>query len=97
MHLAYHLLHIIEYRLRAKGDRRSWPTIRDIMRNHERVTISFNVLDDNGEAKKHFIRLNTTLELDQLTIYRNLNLTPIPLSRKHLASKGVVTTKMDNS
>ena len=36
---AYHILHIIENRLRANGDRRSWNTIRNVLSTHERLTI----------------------------------------------------------
>jgi transposase len=36
--LAYHILHIIEQRLRLHGDHRSWETIREILSTHKRLT-----------------------------------------------------------
>ena len=80
--LAYHILHIIEHRLRAKGDNRSWSSINDIMKTHIRATISYNTKTENNVIQKQFIRLNSKLEPEHLEIYRKLNLSPIPLPRK---------------
>ena len=37
--LAYHLLHAIEFTLRRKGDRSTWPTIKRVLTNHTYSTI----------------------------------------------------------
>jgi len=85
--LAYHILNIVEYRMRYKGDHSSWATIRDIMRTHERVTISYRSKNDKGIIKQEFVRINSTLEPEQLEIYRKLELNPIPLPRRKLSQQ----------
>ena len=97
--LAYHILNIAEYRLRSAGDHRSWETIRDIMKTHERITISFKSLHEDSSVNNYFIRVNTTLEPEQLEIYRKLKLSPVPISRKKVIkqTKGVVTTLNENT
>jgi transposase len=95
--LAYHILNIAEHRLRAAGIHSSWATVRDVMRTHERITISFNMKDEQGEIRNQLLRLNSRLTADQLEIYRALKLSPLPLPRKKLSPKGVVTTLFDNS
>ena len=82
--LAYHLLHIIEYRLRQKGDHRSWGTIRNVLKTHERLTIGYKVKDDDGSVRKEYIRINSRLEPEHIEIYRKLGLSGRPLSRKKL-------------
>ena len=81
---AYHILNIIETRLQQKGDNRTWATIRDVMKTHERMTISFKSKDEQGLISKQFIRINSTLEPEQLEIYRKLNLNCVPLPKKKL-------------
>lgn len=95
--LAYHILNIIEYRLRAAGIHSSWASVRKLMKTHERITISFKTRTEAGDIKNQFIRLNSKLTPDQLEIYRILKLSPVPLPRKKLSPKGVVTTLFDNS
>jgi len=68
--LAYHILNAVEYRLRQKGDHSSWATIRDIMRTHEQMTISYKLKNDEGIIQHEFVRINSTLEPEQLEIYR---------------------------
>ena len=85
--IAYHILNIIENRLRQKGDKRTWATIRDTMRTHERMTISFKSKNEEGSTSQQSIRINSTLEPEQLEIYRKLNLNCIPLSRKKLTHR----------
>jgi transposase len=94
--LAYHILNIVEYRLRAAGIHSSWASIRDIMKTHERITISFKTRTEEGDIK-NFLRLNSKLTSEQLEIYRILKLSPVPLPRKKLVSKGVVTTLFETS
>lgn len=90
--LAYHILNIVEYRLRAAGIKLSWASVRDIMKTHERITVSFKTRADEGKTKNQLIRLNSKLTSEQLELYRALKLSPVPLPRKKLVSKGVVTT-----
>ena len=82
--LAYHLLHIIEYRFRQKGDHRSWSTIRNVLKTHERLTIGYKVKDDDGAVKQQYIRINSKAEPEHIEIYRKLGLSVRPLSRKKL-------------
>ena len=82
--LAYHLLHIIEYRLRQKGDHRSWGTIRNVLKTHERLTIGYKVKDDDGAVKQQYIRISSRPEPEHIEIYRKLGLSGRPLSRKKL-------------
>lgn len=72
--LAYHILHIIEARLRSNGDNRNWSTIREIMKTHQRGTISFITKDKKGIKKQQMVRLNTTMEEEHRKIYKNLNI-----------------------
>ena len=44
--VVYHILHMIENRLRANGDRRKWTTIRNVLRTHERLTIGYKVREE---------------------------------------------------
>jgi len=41
--VAYHLLHVIESHLRAGGDRRKWPTVCNVLRTHERMTVGYRM------------------------------------------------------
>ena len=41
--LAYHILHVIEQKLRSHGYHRSWDTIRDILSTHQRLTIEYDI------------------------------------------------------
>jgi len=80
--LAYHILHVIEYRLRSTGDNRIWSTIRDVMKTYQRVTVSFKSKNGDGSIHQQFIRLNSKLEPEHLEIFRRLNLSPSHLPRK---------------
>jgi len=82
--IAYHILHIIEYRLRQKGDYRRWDTINNGGRTHKRLTISYKVKEDDGIIKRQYIRINSRPEPEHIEIYRKLGLSSRPLSRKKL-------------
>ena len=60
--LAYHILHIIEYRLRQKGDCRSWATIGNILKTHERSTICYQTKDYAEQVHQQFVRVSSGLE-----------------------------------
>ncbi|MCP4162774.1 MAG: transposase, partial [Deltaproteobacteria bacterium] len=72
--LAYHILHIIEYRLRANGDFRKWTTIRDILSTHNRLTLSFKEKMENGDINPIVIRTCTKPETEHMKIYNIFNL-----------------------
>jgi transposase len=84
--LAYHLLHIIEYRLRQKGDHRSWRTIRTVLKTHERLTIGYKQREGgDGAVRQQYVRINSTVEPEHMEIYRKLGLLGKPLPRKRIA------------
>jgi transposase len=82
--LAYHLLHIIEYRLRQKGDYRSWRTIRNVLKTQERLTIGYKQKEENGTVVQQYVRINSTVEPEHMDIYRKLGLSGMPLPRKRI-------------
>lgn len=81
--VAYHILNVIEHRLRSKGDIRSWATIRDIMKTHQRITISYKA-KNNDEISQEFLRVNSRVEPEHIEIYKNLGISDTPLPRKKL-------------
>lgn len=80
--VAYHLMHAIEYKLHQKKDPRTWETIKNILKTHVRITISFNRKMDDGKDRKQMIRLSTKLEEGHADIYLKLGLTGRPLPKK---------------
>jgi len=82
--IAYHIMHIIEYKLQQRKDNRRWATIRDLLKTHSRVTITFNRKMQDGAIAKQIIRLTTKLEETHADIYMKLNLNGKPLPRKIL-------------
>jgi len=82
--VAYHILHIIENRLRANGDRRNWNTIRNLLSTYERLTIGYKVKEEDGSIRQKHVRLNSRLELEHVEIYKMFNLSGVPLPRKRL-------------
>jgi transposase len=84
--LAYHLLHTIEYKLRQCGDHRSWAIIREILSTHQRLTIEYNVKEQNQTQRRH-LRLCSQPEPEHRQIYQRLNLKELALPRKIAAVK----------
>ena len=82
--LAYHLLHIIEYHLRQKGDHRKWDTIRNILKTHERLTIGYKVKGEDGIVRQQYVRINSKAEPEHLEIYRKLGLSERTMPKKKL-------------
>lgn len=68
--LAYHILHIIEYRMRMSGDHRRWSTIRNLLSTHQRVTMAFRMKDGEGKVTQKFIRTCTVPEVEHKKIYK---------------------------
>jgi len=79
--LAYHILHVIEHKLGQAKDQRSWATIRDILSTHQRVTIEYNVKDQN-RIKRHHLRVCSSAEPEHKRIYQSLGLVETPLPKK---------------
>lgn len=84
--LAYHILHIIEQRLRFHGDHRSWETIREILSTHKRLTIEYNVKEQERIIRYH-LNLCSRPEPIHNEIYYRLNLSGVPLGRRYVAVK----------
>jgi len=82
--VAYHILHMIENRLRAGGDHRKWSTIRNVLSTHERITIGYKVKEEDGTIRQKYVRLNSRLEPEHLEIYKMFDLSGLPLARKRL-------------
>ncbi|MDY6974094.1 MAG: hypothetical protein SV775_17535 [Thermodesulfobacteriota bacterium] len=79
--LACHILHSIEFRLRQHRDRRSWATIRDILPTHQRLTIEYDVKEQDRVCRHH-LRLCSAAEYEHKQIYERLGLRAVPLPRK---------------
>ena len=67
--IAYHILHIIEYRLRLNNDQRKWATIRNVLSTHNRLTISCREQTEDGKARNRMIRTCTNPEAEHMKIY----------------------------
>ena len=86
--LAYHILHVIEQKLRSHGDHRSWDTIRDILSTHQRLTIEYDVKEQEREKTiRYHLNLCSRPEPEQKMIYHYLGLSGIPLGKKYTAVK----------
>jgi len=85
--LAYHLMNAIEHKLRLAGDRRSWWTIKNVLRTHERVTIEYTSKDAEGSRYRNKLRINTRVEPEHVEIYTKLGLSGKPLKRLLLSRK----------
>ena len=81
--LAYHITHMIEYKLKNNGDYRSWATIREILSSHCRLTIECNEYDNQKCKGKVFVRVCSKAENVHRDIYEKLQISSIPLERKY--------------
>ena len=68
--LAYHILHIIEYRLRMNNDHRKWVTIRNVLSTHNRLTLSLREQTEDGKIRQRVIRTCTKPETEHMKIYQ---------------------------
>jgi transposase len=84
--LAYHILHIIEHRLRIHGDHRCWETICRILSTHQRITIEYDVKEQQEVHHCH-LRISSRPETEQCIIYHKLGLSPSPLGRRMYITK----------
>jgi transposase len=79
--LAYHILNIIEFKLRKTGDHRSWDTRKSALSTHQRLTIEYDVKKDDKIYHNH-LRLCSSAEPEHQKIYQRLGVSDIPLPRK---------------
>lgn len=79
---AYHLLAVIQRRLREKNIVHSWETIRMRMSSQCRVTTSVN----NDKGERIHIRQTTEPESFHTEVYRALGMHPKPLQKKKTVS-----------
>jgi len=79
--LAYHILHVIESRLRAHGDHRAWGTIREILSTHQRLTIEYDYKEQE-EIRRAYIRVCSLPEREHKIIYHRLGVSDLPLRRQ---------------
>ena len=80
--LAYRLLHWIEYTLRKEGDKRSWPTIRRLLKTHAYTTIT---LPSSTEDKVIHFRIPGTPEVEQGYIYDLLKINYLQLPKRRFS------------
>lgn len=77
--LVYHLLRAIEYRLELAGDRRTWPTIRQLLETHRYTTMILPTVD--GPVIN--MRKPGKPDEEQKAIYAklNVNYTDLPIKK----------------
>jgi len=76
--LAFHLVQTLRLQLKRQGIHWSWPTIREIMRTQQRVTVAMNA----RSGERIFVRTTTRAEPRQQAIYDSLGLASQPGSKK---------------
>lgn len=84
--LAYHILHIIEHRLRQHGDHRCWQTICQQLSTHQRLTVEYDV-KERQEIRRCHLRMCSRPEPEQTIIYNKLGLSGTPLGRQMYKAK----------
>jgi hypothetical protein len=78
---AYHILHVIESRLRTHGDRRAWGTIREMLSTHQRLTTEYDYKEQE-EIRRAYIRVCSLPERDHRIICHRVGVSDLPLRRK---------------
>jgi transposase len=84
--LSYHILHVIEQRLRLHGDHRCWETIREVLSTHQRLTIEYNAKEEEKIVRYH-LKLCSRPEPEHKIIYYRLGISGMPLGRRYVAIK----------
>jgi len=84
--LAYHILHIIEHRLRGHGDHRCWRTICQVLSTHQRVSLEYDV-KEQPEVRRCHLRICSRPEPEHSMIYHRLGLSGTPLGRRTYMAK----------
>jgi transposase len=84
--LAYHILHIIEHRLRQHGDHRCWQTICQVLSTHQRVTLEYDVKEQQQVRRCH-LRICSRPEPEHSMIYHRLGLAGTPPGRRTYMAK----------
>jgi len=76
--LAYHLVHSLRYQLRSKGIRLSWESLRTILSNQHRITLSMHT----KEGDSIHMRSTTKACVEQQKIYQALGLADDTLGKR---------------
>jgi transposase len=84
--LAYHILHIIEHRLRQHGDHRCWQTICQMLSTHQRLTLEYDVKEQQQVRRCH-VRMCSRPEHEHSMIYHRLGLSGAPLGHRMYKAK----------
>jgi transposase len=80
--IAYHIVHMIEHKLKAHGDSRSWWTIRKELQTHQSMIMEYEELVDDNRWKKHHITLCSDPDENQKQIYKALKIPTTPFKRR---------------
>ena len=84
--LAYHIINVIEYKLKQKGDNRTWATLREVLTTHIAVSVNLHALE-NGELVNKKIRTCTKPEAKHMQIYTALGISHTPFETKMINIK----------
>ncbi len=79
--LAYHIINTIEYKLRQKGDTRTWSTLRGVLSTHVAISVNLNVIENDTKVAKN-IRMGSNPEVKHTQIYDALEIKHQPVKRK---------------
>lgn len=80
--IAYHIAHIIEYKLRKADDSRSWWSIRSLLSSHQTMIMEYNELADENHWLKHHITMCSDPEESIKEIYKKLKIPILPFKRR---------------
>lgn len=79
--LAYHIINVIEYKLKQKGDNRTWATLREVLSTHMAVSINLQAIENGALVAKN-IRTCTKPEARHMQIYTALEISHLPFEPK---------------
>jgi transposase len=80
--IAYHIVHMIEYKLKEQNDTRSWWTIRKLLQSHQTMIMQYNELTDGNHWKKHHVTLCSEPDEHLRQIYKSLKIPVTPFKRR---------------
>ena len=76
--LPYHLPHAVEQILLAGGEHRSWPTVKEVLKTQQVITVRL----PDAECRAHHLRLASNPSAAQKRIYAMLSLSDRPFFRR---------------
>ncbi|MDA8404991.1 MAG: transposase, partial [Desulfobacteraceae bacterium] len=77
---------ILEHRLRQHGDHRCWQTICQALSTHQRVTLEYDVKEQQ-EVRRCHLRICSRPEPEHGMIYHKLGLSGTPIGRRTYIAK----------